>query len=280
MVERCQTAHLPDPVDPTPIGRGIGVYFTRMRYGGVDFAILEDRKFKSGPAGKIPQQGPRADHIDDSGYDPRSLDRPGLTLLGERQLEFLRAWAADDPAGEPKVVLSQTVFSGGPHLHGSKDNRLFADMDCNGWPQSGRNAAVRLLRDARAVHLAGDQHIAMLLQYGVDGRPGAGWAFASPAIVNSIYGRWWSPLDSMQAGRQLTDSPLPNTGDYRDGFGNLLTMHAYANPESPDRGAGYGLVRFNKPAGRVTFECWPRSVDVTADNAEQFPGWPKTVELR
>ena len=68
MVERCQTAHLPDPYDPTPIGQGIGVYYTSLQVGGVDFAILEDRKFKSGPAGKIPQQGPRPDHIRDPDY--------------------------------------------------------------------------------------------------------------------------------------------------------------------------------------------------------------------
>ena len=68
MVERCQTAHLPDPYDPTPIQQGIGVYYTNLVLGGVDFAILEDRKFKSGPEGKIPQQGPRPDHIRNPEY--------------------------------------------------------------------------------------------------------------------------------------------------------------------------------------------------------------------
>ena len=65
MVQRQQSWHLPDPVDPAPVDRGISVYFTRLRVGGVDFAILEDRKFKTGPAGKIPQMGPRPDHIND-----------------------------------------------------------------------------------------------------------------------------------------------------------------------------------------------------------------------
>jgi len=279
MVERCQTSHLPDPVDPAPIERGIGVYFTRLRYGGVDFAILEDRKFKSGPAGKIPQQGPRPDHVADPDYDPESLDQPGLVLLGERQLRFLRDWAADRRDGEPKVALSQTVFCGGPHLHGNRNNRLYADLDSNGWPQSAREKAVRLLRDARAIHLAGDQHIAMLLEYGVDGEPGAAWAFCSPAIVNSIYGRWWAPLESMRRGDAPPGAAQPEAGDFVDGFGNLITMHAYANPESRDRGAGYGLVRFDRAAGSATFECWPRSADVTAEGAQQFTGWPRTVPL-
>jgi hypothetical protein len=85
MVERQQTWHLPDPVDPVPVDQGIGVYFTRLVLGGVDFAILEDRKFKTGPAGTIPQMGPRPDHIVDPTYDRKAIDLPGLELLGQRQ---------------------------------------------------------------------------------------------------------------------------------------------------------------------------------------------------
>ncbi|HEX42988.1 MAG TPA: hypothetical protein ENN81_13165, partial [Phycisphaerales bacterium] len=48
-VERAQTSHLPDPYDPTPIERGIGVYYTALTIGRVNFAIIEDRKFKTGP---------------------------------------------------------------------------------------------------------------------------------------------------------------------------------------------------------------------------------------
>ena len=117
MVERCQTAHLPDPYDPTPIEQGIGVYYTNLLVGGVDFAILEDRKFKSGPKGKIPQQGPRPDHIRNPEYDPASIDLPGLKLLGDRQLHFLADWGSKNMESV-KVVLSQTGFCGGAHIHG------------------------------------------------------------------------------------------------------------------------------------------------------------------
>ncbi|MFP6887374.1 MAG: hypothetical protein VB997_07410, partial [Opitutales bacterium] len=88
-VERAQTSHLPDPYDPTPIDRGIGTYYTDLTWGGVSFAIIEDRKFKTGPAGMIPKQGPRPDHIRNPEYDPKSVDVPQATLLGERQLKFL-----------------------------------------------------------------------------------------------------------------------------------------------------------------------------------------------
>jgi len=33
-------------------------------------------------------------------------------------------------------------------------------------------------------------------------------------------------------------------------------------------------VRFHKPSGKTTFECWPRFVDINAEDAEQYPGWP------
>ncbi|MHC4314470.1 MAG: metallophosphoesterase family protein [Planctomycetota bacterium] len=95
MVERAQTSHLPDPYDPTPIQRGIGVYYTTLTVGRVSFAIIEDRKFKSGPQGLVPKQGPRPDHIINPDYDPKSVDVPGAKLLGERQLKFLSEWAAD-----------------------------------------------------------------------------------------------------------------------------------------------------------------------------------------
>ena len=103
------------------------------------------------------------------------------------------------------------------------------------------------------------------------------WAFVVPAIINNYYSRWWWPEDE-QAGKNGNDL-LPYTGQYRDGLDNRITMHAYANPDSPSNGAGYGLIRFDKGEKDVTFECWPRLTDVTADTARQFTGWPVVVEM-
>ena len=292
MVERQQTAHLPDPYDPTPIKQGIGVYYTQLILGGIDFAIIEDRKFKTGPQGRHPHKGPRPDHILDPNYDPASIDTPGLELLGERQENFLAAWGRQKDGVAMKAVLSQTGFCGGAHLHGSIKNRLHADLDSNGWPQSGRNRALRLIADAGAVHLAGDQHLATVIQHGIDEFGDGPYAFVSPAIVNTVYGRWWWPEEETAGANPVPDSPLPWTGNYTDGFGNKIRMIAYANPEmlkepvgkvtsepgGPDLADGWGMVHFKKSTGEVTFECWPRWVDVTQPDAEQFPGWPITVK--
>jgi len=281
LVQRAQTWHLPDPTDPAPVERGITVYFTSLRVGGIDFAILEDRKFKSGPAGKIPQMGPRPDHINDPKYDPKSIDLPGLELLGERQHKFLKSWSEDWTGVTVKAVLSQTAFCGAVHMHGKRSDRLLADLDCNGWPQTARNKALEEVRRVQAVHLCGDQHLAVVVKHGINEFGDGPYAFTSPALVNTIYGRWWHPLDEQPGPNPVAGSPLPWTGDFQDGLGNKISMLAYANPpkiaDERQRADGYGIVRFDKQKRQVTFECWPRFADAKEGDKAQFPGWPITI---
>ncbi len=282
-VQRQQSWHLPDPVDPAPVDRGMTVYFTRMTVGGVDFAILEDRKFKTGPAGKIPQMGPRPDHINDPSYDPKTVDVPGLQLLGSRQEKFLNDWTQDWTGAELKCVLSQTAFCGAVHMHGTRDGRLLADLDCNGWPQTPRNNALEIIRKAWAPHLCGDQHLAVVVKHGITEFGDGPYGFTSPALVNTIYGRWWHPLDEKPGPNPVANSPLPWTGDFKDGLGNRMSVMAYANPpdiqDEKQRADGYGIARFHKSKRTVTFECWPRFSDVRDGDKAQFPGWPITVPM-
>ena len=271
-VQRAQTAHLPDPYDPTPIRRNITVYYTSLRVGGIDFAIIEDRKWKTGPAGLVPQRGPRPDHVTDPHFDPQTVDLPEARLLGKRQLAFLEDWGRKWRGVKMQVVLSQTIFAGGAHLHGRHNARLVADLDSNGWPQSGRARALRAMRKCFAFHIAGDQHLASVIHHGINEWEDAGLSFCVPSIVN-FYGRWWWPLEPPK--NHDPRSPLPFTGRYFDGLGNKITMLAYANPTPSNyHAAGYGLVRFRKSDRTITIECWPRHVDVRDPDARQFPGWP------
>ncbi len=283
MVQRQQTWHLPDPVDPKKLERGLEVYFTRLRVGGIDFAILEDRKFKTGPDGKIPKMGPRPDHINDPAYNRDAVDLDGLVLLGDRQLNFLSEWSQDWQGAEMKAALSATAFCGAVHIHGRPDSRLLADLDSNAWPQKGRNKALHELRKAMATHLCGDQHLGVVVQHGIDSYRDGPFAFTSPAIVNTIYGRWWKPEDEKPGPRPIPNSPLPWTGDFEDGLGNKITMHAYANPEDRNdelkRADGFGVARFNKKDRMITFECWPRFSKVSDGDQAQFPGWPVTFKM-
>jgi hypothetical protein len=302
MVQRTQVSHLPDPVDPAPVEQGITVYFTDLVYGGISFAILEDRKFKSSPTAMIPEGNVVNGFFHNPDFDPATqADVEGAVLLGERQLKFLDDWAnAKD--GAIKIALSQTVFNnvstlprdfdsdkGTPDLPPvprdqlSDDYKMIADGDSNGWPQSGRNAAVRALRKANAFHICGDQHLGIVVRYGVDTWNDAGFAFCVPAIGNTWPRRWYPPVEG---GNRDPGRP-PYTGEYRDAFGNYMTILAAANPlesgKEPsdlyDRATGYGIVRINKSDRTVRMECWPRWVDPSSPGAEQYPDWPVTVDL-
>ncbi|MEZ6197594.1 MAG: alkaline phosphatase D family protein [Planctomycetota bacterium] len=282
LVERTQTSHLPPPVDARPIDQDIGVYFTELRWGRVSFAILEDRKFKSGCAreGMPPSGTGRPDHFNDPEFDRGRLDRPGLTLLGERQLAFLDGWARDWNGVDFKVALSQTPLANLATHHGGKLGFLLADLDSNGWPQSGRRRAVEALRRASAVHVCGDQHLASLVRHGLDRHRDAIWGFCAPASAN-FYPRAWFPGHA-EAYRKPSFEEFG--GDRLDGFGNLVSVYAAANPGGPshpenpllhDGMPGWGTVTFFRDTGEVEFGCWPRLADPA--KGPQYEGWPRRV---
>lgn len=135
VVHKTNTAHHPDAFDPKPCEQDISVYYGDMVYGGVGFAILADRQWKSGPE-RVDSGSDRADHVKDPAFDTAKLDKPGLVLLGERQEAFLKKWAQDWRGHTLKAVLSQTVFANIATHHGSYDGYLKADLDSGSWPQT------------------------------------------------------------------------------------------------------------------------------------------------
>ena len=279
--EFAQTANLPDPYDPTPVKQGIGVYYTSLNVGGIDFAIIEDRKFKTGPLGLVKTPGnKRPDLIGDPNYDRKVIDHPDAVLLGERQLKFLNDWSSSWKGSSMKCVLSATVFAQACTKSGK--DQVIGDLDSNGWPQTGRNKALKAIRKSFAFMLAGDLHLPNVIHHGVDDWGDAGYAFCVPSIVTGFKRSW---LPSRQPKIRM-ESPLIHTGTYFDGFNNKITMHAYANPESrkekygkqDKNSSGFGIVRFNKKKRTIRMECWPRNCDVTNPRHKQFTGWPITIK--
>lgn len=289
MIERTQTSHLPDPYDPTPIQQGIGVYYTGMTYGRIGFAIMEDRKFKSGCDGLVPGHEGRPDHFSQENFHPSMVDKPGLTLLGERQLTFLADWAADWRGQDMKLAVSQTVFANMATHHGPNLMRLYADLDSNGWPKRGRDNALHELRRGFAFMLQGDQHLSTIVHHGIDAHDDAGYSFCVPSIAN-FYPRGWLP-ESIGANRPA--GAPEHYGQHQDAFGNYVTVYGATNPtgltgistgKEPlnlhDRMPGYGIVRFNKTDRTITMENWPRYANpMNPDEATQYEGWPKTINM-
>jgi len=286
VVHKTNTAHHPDIYDPTAIEQGMSVYYGDMVYGGVGFAILGDRQFKSGPE-HVTVDGPRADHVVGQDFDTATLDKPGLVLLGERQEKFLEAWGDDWRGHTMKVLLSQTLFANAATHHGQADGYLKADLDSGGWPQTPRNRAVSILRKSMALHINGDQHLTTLVQYGVDRQRDSNWSFCTPAIAVG-YPRWWRPDELGMPHENRPAHGLPETGEYLDGLGNKNYVFAVGNPEvgtAPHRydrahqkASGFGLVTIDLEAKTYLCEAFKFLVDATDGKpGNQFPGWPLTI---
>ncbi len=289
MVERTQTSHLPDPYDPTPVQQGIGVYYTDMTYGRIGFAIVGDRKFKSGCDGLVPGHEGRPDHFAQENFHPSMVDNPDLTLLGERQLSFLRDWAADWRGQDMKLAVSQTVFANMATHHGANLMRLYADLDSNGWPKRGRDNALHELRRGFAFMLQGDQHLSTIVHHGIEQHNDAGYSFCVPSIAN-FYPRGWMP--EVEGANRPAGAPS-HMGQHSDAFGNFVTVYGATNPTGltgvstgieplnlHDRMPGYGIVRFNKSDRTITMENWPRYANpMNPSEATQYEGWPKTIGM-
>ena len=269
VVEATQCRHNPDPYDPEPIRRDIRVYYTMFRYGGVDFAILEDRKFKTGPK-------------DDDLLKTKQL-------IGERQATFLKEWARKRDSNRAGICTSGTIFAA---ANTTPAGAPFKNFDTGAYPKAARNKTIRLLRNADTVVLSGDQHLPTLMRQGLETHTDGVLQFCGPAGA-TLYQRWFEPKKVLSNG-----SGEPNTGDFTDAFDHKIRMLAVANPKISyerfmklagtkrayigDRQLkreGYGIVHVDNEANEVTLECWPWNVDPTSSGAGQFPGWPYHVSF-
>ena len=302
LVHRTQVSNLPDPVDPAPIAQDITVYHTAIEYAGISFGIVADRMFKSSPTFAVPEGEVVNGWPQAKGFNPATqADVPGAVLLGERQLRFLDDWAADWSGGTwMKVLLSQTLLANVATLPPDADSgavlpsldnpepdeypedyKIAADMDSNGWPQAGRDRALRAMRRGFAFHIVGDQHLGSFVHYGVEAQNDSGYGFVVPSIANIWPRRWFPP----QPGAHRAEGAPRYTGEYLDGFGNRMNVLAVANPvrsgQEPaalyDRVPGYGIIRLRRDSREIVVEAWPRWIDPTVPDAQQYYGWPQTV---
>jgi len=275
---------MPDPYDQVPAGEGIHNYYTGFTYGGISIAILEDRKFKVPPSAS------------------ERSDRTDLSLLGATQEKFLEEWGRDWRGAEMKVVVSQTIYASA-QTGREGGGIITTDADSNGYPKPGRDRAVDLFRRARALLVSGDQHLASVMQLGIEEAGDGPYQFCVPAVA-SIFWRYFYPSEP---GLHRDEGMPDYTGDFVDGFGNHFRVIAVANPQALDvyragipdgmdyppspreqgrsdrysMGDGYGIVRFDKINKTATIECWPqdaRHADMRAGDG-QYAGWPIKVQF-
>jgi hypothetical protein len=186
-----------------------------------------------------------------------------------------------------KLVVSQTAFAGLATHHGPRLERVYADLDSNGWPRSGRRRALDILRRGFVFHLGGDQHLSTLVHHGIESFEDAGYSFVVPSIAN-FYPRAWFPETP---GLDRPPGAPAWSGRHMDGLGNRITLLAATNPaaitgistereplELHDNMPGYGIVRFDRLDRTITIENWPRYSDPSRPGSDrQYPGWPVTI---
>lgn len=306
MVHRTQTGHLPDAYDPTPVLQGISVYYTNMNYGGVSFAILGDRQWKSAPKQYLPNAEIENGWPQNKMWNPKTeAYHKDAQLLGLRQEDFLEKWVEDwNENIYFKTLVSQSPFCNIATLPADiwhdkyvpglprykkgeypKDDRPVADFDSNAWPQNKRNKAIGIIRKAFALHITGDQHLGSTGQYGVDEYGDSGYWLATPAVAN-LWPRRWFPAKAAKSGKAADDT-RKYTGDYEDGFGNKIRVKAVANPYDIDRepemvfdkAPGYSIINFSKKERKIEVAVWPRWASpkqVSPDN-QPYEGWPITI---
>ena len=269
MVHRVQASHNPDAYDPTPVLNDIPVAYTAFMYGGCSIAMVEDRKWKT-----TPMFGDNLDvHVSE--------------LLGERQESFLAKWKDMHP-GAPKILLTASVWAC-PQT--SPTGAPITDFDSNGYPPFSRRKAVKLVKEAGAIMLAGDQHLAQVVRHGIDDFTDGPIQFSGPAGA-AYWQRWFDAVKPLPNGRE----GVKESGDFIDAFGNKMNVQAVANPkltfaqfrehkkgraqgvsDPALKTEGYGIIRVSHTDKSFTFEAWDKYVDPAKPGAKQMAGWPYRV---
>lgn len=286
-VQRVQSGHFPTLQDVLArntrpnrtLPLGIRPLYTAVTYGGISFAVLEDRKFKAAP-------------LQFSSLRARETGKRGA-LLGTEQERFVKNWCSDrtlssnesanDVLKTIRVALSQTIFGALSTHAGPQLSRHSYIYDTGAWPLRARARIVRLLSRCGALSIHGDQHLGMLAHLGVRKQHDGNIAFMVPGTANGWPRAWWpnGPFEN-------------NTGSFLDQAGNPVDVIAVANPtngshsipfinaENPlstafKRGSGFGLVVFDKQ--RRTADVSLFHVGSRVQLSGQFDGFPKTIKL-
>ena len=295
-----QTGHLPKTYSKSD--NRINNYFTTLNFNGVGMAILEDRKFKSAPLKALPNVPSIVGISLSDSISVDSLKNNEAVLLNDEQLKMLNDWSVEWKRQDMKLVFTQSVYAClssvrrgyVPYL---SDNitvnntsaiaaRLAKDMDANGWPKNGRDTALKVIRKSAALIVGGDQHFPSISQQGINDWKDAAYTLTVPALSNA-YPRFFIP-DSLD---------FYGNNNYKDGFGNKVSMLSYSNPVKKDsmpmwyEGApGFGFIvcdkaaktysmRFMDFANPSTFE-YEQKIKV-ADNAySSSPYKTKTIKVK
>lgn len=270
LVEKTQTSHMPPSKIP-------GAFFTSINIGGVSFAVVEDKKFKSSPSVALPD-AMYANHLVRNPwiFDPSFLNSPTASLLGDAQTIFLTKWASDFKASSCKILISNSLFASltpaitadsilvasgntlsSPPIRVATPPGLF-DLGQNGWPQNKRNLILKTLRQAHALHLCAERNQGALIHYGTDLWNDAGYAFNIAPLTTGNQRTWKKSQD-----------------DVPDMLGNKVSITHLAKNAQNKVLAGFSTLVFERKSQKLRCTC------LTNAGTEKLPepasGWPVEI---
>lgn len=271
-VEDVHTGHLPPPAWKKRLEAGMTPFFTSINWGSVSLAILEDRKFKSGPL---------------SLSKKHRFYGTGGDLLGAKQEAFLQRWTKRKMPGiRVKLALSGTPFGNlATHQYFPMYTNRY-NYDSGGWPVAARHRVVRTLGNAGVLSIHGDQHFAMVCKLGVKKYGDGGHAVMVPGIANGFPRTWWpgvKPRSAPKKGAKFT-------GRFLDGWDNPTEVLAVANPEVGSwnldtdknplkvayrRASGWGLIDVDVSKLEAKVSMYRTG----GKQGEQFDGFPVILPL-
>jgi hypothetical protein len=273
-VQRTQAGNLPLTLSSGKSESGIEHYFTQYQYGKLDLLILEDRKFKSGPA-----------------LVKKDADA-SLDLFGSEQELLMKNWSQQSAvAGGYKVILSQTLWAQA-HTHAGQQLKVAkADTDTGGWPVEARNRALEAVASSNPVMLHGDQHLGVLARLPNEKNTAAPYAFMVPGTANGFPRAWWpdAAIDIFPEAKNGI------TGHFKDRWGHPIEIIAVANPDRDSikrvkenkstmtsteiahcKGSGYGTVIFHHDSREVEFWMWQIQAQ---GGCKPFTGFPVKAKI-
>jgi len=303
LVLATQTGHLPPATlpDGKKNEKVAGSGFYEVNYAGLSLAVINDRVNRSAPAPLLPEALIRNGWPQNPDFDLKKARVKEARLLSEEQLQLLKKWVLDWTGGVWfKACLSSSSFvslltlpEGQPGEEAlwqlsplkpgeyPESDRPAADFNTGGWPQPARDEILRLLRQARAVHLCGSGGPPAVLKYGLE-KPGeAVAALIAPPLQAQVALRW-TPAPAKRVGQKK--EPLP-TGNQEDAFGNKFHLLLVNNPSGEDKAmglrsiSGFALVTFEKSSRQVILENYQLEEKPGA-RAVLMPGWPAVVEQK
>ena len=268
-VQAVQCGHNPDPWDPRPVLQGITVYYAHLRWAGISFALLEDRKFKNNnrfgrQADGEPFHEPAPAARAAAGGVPARLGRPRPGTAARRPVPDAVGRGDHHAAGRAVHRLRQQRRGPrGPAPGRRAGQGRRRDPPVRGHPRrlAGPARHRHLHRRAAAVHRAGGRVAVAALVH-----PGSPAAQRRPDAGHRGLDRRLGEPDAGARDGQSPRSGTPSTG------GPTRTATTWPTARSSARGTASSGCEPDRQ--RYLLECWDWRADPRAGPGGQFPGWP------